>query len=1066
MLNYNEVKREVERIFLEVFPKKEYPNWKGICSLEIFLFLLETLGYIDNDISDAWALLSGYHFNGESLIDVDDFKLELIQKARGFVPALASSRYYKSLIEYYSSFSEKSKLIYSLEIKNKEYVLKRNRSIKLDKRRREIEVLFTRLIGIQMSSVDPFTDSYAMFHNEGVFEKVKIPKNKVEKINNIKESVIRNKRIKNIEVDLNELSDTARYIDERIKNKNYTKRLESISFEEVISNTSVNTRKIKIDGLYNLVGRVGAGKSTLVEILSVKLALEGKCVGIVVDSIKSVVELLSYFDKLNIKAVPIWGYKNKEEHIKKAYSSIVEDDLNDIEKTSFNKYFSQTCILDGLRDGSDIIDCFKIGKEPCLSLIKNIKDKSKKHCPFYKECPSHKAELDLVDARVYITTSAAFLKTKISPVVFDGAIKVGEYFYYNCDLVVFDECDRVQLSFDQGFTEYLTLVDNTEKSYLNQMGLKVEEWFYKNRLENVNNKRVKDWYDNFTNTQRISNLLIETLNNNKWLVNKISGRFVTALSLFGLFIEESEPKGEKEKELKMFIERTLNDKDREKVLDDIIYGLLSNNPEDINIDVDSELVTWFFGKHEVEYEAKIEVKFVIILALFEKLFMKMLKGFDEVYELDDIGLENISFMYRGIEDYKSVIPSSPTGNIFGIRVTEDENCNVKRLIIFKSNGLGRWLLTNYHLMYSKLNKEIKPNVLLLSGTSWAPGSYSYHIDIKVNGILNGPNQEADAIKESEFFFEPIFINNNYINVSGTELHLRVEKLKSLVAELLKKSIRTNKSRLDMELDILDDNRKKILLLVGSYNEAREVKKYMDSILSINGNIRRNEVALLIRDSDDEYSEDDIFRGQVTEFGLSDKKILIAPLMALERGYNILNYDNKAAIGSVYFLVRPMPIPNDLSIIVSKLNSKAMSNFNYKFKDIFTYNKAIKNTRNNNIKELQQLLIKSERLGYRQLNPHEINQLCMTLFVTICQVIGRLIRGGCKARVHFCDAKFAPQSTKNELDTTKTSIIVGIIEALDSLINSKDYEVQQIANRLYGPFYEGLRKCEGIKYDKR
>ena len=34
---------------------------------------------------------------------------------------------------------------------------------------------------------------------------------------------------------------------------------------------------------------------------------------------------------------------------------------------------------------------------------------------------------------------------------------------------------------------------------------------------------------------------------------------------------------------------------------------------------------------------------------------------------------------------------------------------------------------------------------------------------------------------------------------------------------------------------------------------------------------------------------------------------------------------------------------------------------------------------------------------------------MTLFVTMCQVIGRLIRGGCKARVHFCDAKFAPNT---------------------------------------------------------
>ena len=74
------------------------------------------------------------------------------------------------------------------------------------------------------------------------------------------------------------------------------------------------------------------------------------------------------------------------------------------------------------------------------------------------------------------------------------------------------------------------------------------------------------------------------------------------------------------------------------------------------------------------------------------------------------------------------------------------------------------------------------------------------------------------------------------------------------------------------------------------------------------------------------SDEDITRGDVAEFGISDKKILIAPMLSLERGYNILNKNSKAAIGSVYFLVRPMPVPNDISIIINKINSKIKIEF--------------------------------------------------------------------------------------------------------------------------------------------
>ena len=55
--------------------------------------------------------------------------------------------------------------------------------------------------------------------------------------------------------------------------------------------------------------------------------------------------------------------------------------------------------------------------------------------------------------------------------------------------------------------------------------------------------------------------------------------------------------------------------------------------------------------------------------------------------------------------------------------------------------------------------------------------------------------------------------------------------------------------------------------------------------------------------------------------------------------------------------------------------------------------------------------------------------------------------------------------KNEYDTEKTSILVGIIKTLDKLMKSEDVVEKELAYKLYYPFYKGLKECGGLKYVK-
>jgi hypothetical protein len=1065
MKNYKELFKVVIEYYQNEFEMYEKKEIIDIARIETFLYVLEKLDYVDKDISLGWTLLNGYQENnGCNIKQIAKNKQELLRKARCFLLALQSSTTYGNVIEAYMSISCVNDLMYSLNIENKEIFFKANISKRLEERRKLLKSLFQSEIDIQESKMEFFGKNKGVFNNDGILESVdfsrRIPDNIVDfnKVNVKREytnSVIIIKK--------KDLLETAKYIDSKIENKNYIKRVQNISFDVIEENRIYPCEEITINGLFNLVGRVGAGKSTLVEVLSCKLALEGRKTAIIVDSIRAIIELLKYFNKLNIKAVPIWGYRGKEGQRNKAYTSVDEEDFGDVKCCEFNKWFAETCILDGLRDSSDISDCLQTGMEPCMKIKENKKSKKNYACPYYNVCPSHIVDRSLEEAQVYITTPAAFLKTKISPVLVNGNIRVSEYLYYNCDLVVFDESDRVQLNFEQGFTEHLVLMDHSEECYLNKLGSSVEKWFYKNRLINASNKRISEWYDICNNTQRISNIIIKILNDNKSLIKKLNGGFSTAFSLHGRFENDFEFKrcNTKFDMMNDFISKG------EKELDDegqsIRIELLSGN---IDIEkISFRIKSWYFKEDNIPNDALLMIIFIFILNVFEKSFKNMVNGLENIPELNDINIENANIMFRGIEDYLPFVPTAPTGNKFGIRVTADNNNNLKRIVLFRNRGLGRWLLTNYYNMYQGLGCNDGTNVLLLSGTSWAPKSYSYNVDIPVNAILNGHEAEAESIEKSKFKFEYTLINNNPVNVSGTDLDVRIEKIKTIVNSLVKATGRIKKSKLEQELERLDEGRKRILLLVGSYAEAAAVKLYLDSILKADGAIKRDEVSLLVRD-DEEISEEDISRGDVTKFGNMNKKILIAPLMALERGYNILNEDNKAAIGSVYFLVRPMPVPNDLSIVINKINSEAIKKLNYKkSKDILEHMRWVKYNRDESLRTMQTLLVKSERLGYKQLDCEARDGLCMTLFVTMCQVIGRLIRGGCEARVHFCDAKFAPNTVINKEDTESTSILVGIIKTVDKLLKSEDIIERELAEKLYYPFYKGLKDCEGLRYGK-
>ncbi len=415
-------------------------------------------------------------------------------------------------------------------------------------------------------------------------------------------------------------------------------------------------------------------------------------------------------------------------------------------------------------------------------------------------------------------------------------------------------------------------------------------------------------------------------------------------------------------------------------------------------------------------------------------------------------------------DYQALIPSAPMGNVLAFQFEERVE-NHPKLSFYRFTGIGRWLLLNLHRLLEAEGVE-KANVLLLSGTSWAGETASYHVQAEVAGILAAPANEIEAISESEFTFLPQRDEKGeLISVSGLQGESRKEALRKMLRGLARPDEFGNPSHFEETLkNIEEENRRRILLVVGSYHEADVVFEQLQNIRSD----WKNKIVRLKPDHEEwiDENEDILRRGDLPTFPEKDKFILIAPLQAIERGHNILaevedesGKRKVAAIGAAYFLVRPHPQPKDLGYAVRALNSWTIQKAKDLSKQIDEGKSLAEVSHEWRVKaqKMWRRLLR-ETVAYSLMDDDKRDYLTWHLLVSIWQVIGRLVRGGQRARIFFCDAKFNPPKAKTEQDV---SLLKEMKKVLANYIEDENTRDAQIVQRLYAPLYSALSKTKNL-----
>ncbi|MDX3112914.1 signal recognition particle [Streptomyces scabiei] len=890
---------------------------------------------------------------------------------------------------------------------------------------------------------------------------------------------------------------------------------------------------LRIDRMLHLLGMVGAGKSTLRDILAVWAATHDKRVTLVVGDVAEALHLVSLFTALGLKAAPVLGVTTREQHLQRTHRRLAAQDggtsLLTHDALSLD-YLSTACPLDALR-GVEAAEPLAYRAAPCTQLFPPKRRPAqrpltalatdgsqdtpapnlrKRHgCPLWHRCPRHHGARELVAADIWVATPAALVHSAVPAHQNEERIRFLELACRRSDLIVVDEADRVQMQLDTMFAPAAVLTGRTPNSWLDEIHQhKIDELARGGRIQ-LSNSTVMEWtaalHTVTVAADRIYHMLLGHRSLRDWVEADYFSSWTLQFKLISDWFgkpsdadtdpadtpdqpapewdedigqaadgdEETQPpetrqpvtpdsSGDARRDavvavLDAFRDDPLGDREPGDPQVDSLVRLTRQllhaiRPRNARRLVERELLS-LAGDAVLESpdsvkEQVLRFEFTLLLSALHTRLDLLTELWPGVEAALNFGASSNVLSRRPPEDYRPLVPESPMGNILGFQfLSEDASLGQLRsgeLRFFRCAGNGRELLLQLPEL-TIADGLPGPNVLLMSGTSWAGRSTRYHVLTEVGALLKPPPAERAAINETVFTTR--FLtgpDGRPLKLSGTKPHLRPLVLEHMLDRLARRGTDGKPSVFEEELAAVNNERReRLLVLTGSYDEARRAADILNRIPRWAGKVCR----LVADDADEEpafYSSPAmgpdggtvvaLRRGDVANFASTGMEILVAPLLAVERGHNILDR-GVAAIGSVFFLARPHPRPDDIGLAVQAVNDWAArlqrdGTFDEFVRAQPSLDKAGAQFRTLARARWRHLL--NHPLAWSRLNEDEKISFTWDQLVVIWQVIGRLVRGGVPARVVFVDAPFATRAAagKTVPDTWRTSLLLAMRHVLD------------------------------------
>ncbi len=829
-------------------------------------------------------------------------------------------------------------------------------------------------------------------------------------------------------VTLADLLHTAHGLDKReaelgLKSKRWTERIENLMLSTAHPEGGYQPSEgLTLDGVFHLVGMLGAGKSSLIWVLTVYLAQRGYHVSVVMTTVVETLRFAQWLHQMGIRSAPVLG-RNRAEHARK-YGMAEADSLSEERLFIPNSahppsvdWLVAPCALSGA-----LHDPIPHGKEPCDSLKQTVNGQEKTfRCPLKPVCPVHQAARDAVGAQVWVMNSQSLLYSAAPEGLGEQAIRLLEAAYRLSDVLIVDEADSVQVRWDTAFAPSTPMVgsDNAFLDWLREQLTTKSRGRKRSRAGQATFNRLTNLEDQ---ANILANHAYRLLEKHKGVKAWVAGRQHTPSSLSYRLAEWL---------VKAFIKPT--DKAEQKTQTDALNAeiqpvmkgergavhplsgwvdrLLANLSGDKTLtkQLKQWLVTRFNlpTRHDKLGKAVHRLDMALTLAALIRHFHHITSHSTWIeQELGRFGGGDI----LPSETVRGLIPAPPLDNPLGMRLVVGGNTDSGVFYLNQSRGIGRWLLLNLSRLYQDQCGWVGPHVLLTSATSWLPGSTQFNLNCPPNAILK---PAVPAAPDITLTYHPVMNRDKPVLISGGGSEGKKHNNLRMMVKGLAESTPGTPSLIERELNYWAERDpqapRRVLLVVGSYTHSKVVLEALEAIPAFKGRVLR-----LVPD-DDPINDDDphLHTRKVETLRDHSAEVLIAPLMAIQRGFNILDEQERALLGSVFFLVRPYPLPDDLSQHILAVNDWLMQHLEPDGRTLHE-SKTLGTLRSVRRDAMGQWRRRLQTRTFIGMDADIYTAFLRDHFVPIWQTIGRLIRGGKDARAFFVDGAFAPSEGERHL----------------------------------------------------
>jgi hypothetical protein len=909
---------------------------------------------------------------------------------------------------------------------------------------------------------------------------------------------------------------------------NWTKRFERIAL--FVPELGVGLREekaIELDGSKHLLGLPGSGKTTILTIIAVWLDRRGYKVMMLFPSIEVARQYMAVLSFHGVKVGMLVGQNpmTRRNHADRLAEAIAASGGQGGFAYTLEgaDSFAANCLLPAFSTAST--DIWDFGKAPCQEIIQASSKRDRPNkclCPVWTMCGRNKAPRDLLDANVWVGHVLS-MDTAVPPQAIDERIRYFEFIARTFDAVVFDEADMVQSNLDSYGAATLNL-SGAEDSVHRVIQEQIHGRFARGDNYRLFDRSVELYSRDLSEFGNHNTSLIAAVQNvSKQVSDRFENQLLTASRVIGELLykfEENKEDSEADDEsaeagfsLKnalrsfwdtaaytAFYDRTNTDSPKRE-LPKWCADKIGINYEELSKQCDnlSQLFRRYLAEDRIEKRDKIideiaqlflplcflgkshsphakDVVLLLVCVTFTILgYQRIVPGTRSMVAAGLIR-EPIVESTASLE-MRHYIPENLLGSLSGIKYSfsKARTNNLKarnvQLSYIAFVGAPRMLMHRFHRLLEADGAEGGPAVLMSSATSFLEASPAYHINVGPHYLLKTRKSDREPTK-SLYRFKWIpdrDRDDKPLRYSGAG-DLRERNLQCMVDALVRGGRSDSEIYKSMRrFDVREDGiQRKAAFVVNSYEQAREIKRFLDRY---HPDVGRRTKAVVRFLEEGEKPSDYVTSAQCEALGDDEScDLIVFPMMAIGRGVNIVftkgPRQRDAAIGSIYFLTRPHPSTDDMQLLYG-LAGRATQEFGDRsfstdedltaiFKEWDKARKGVYGL----TRRLQQEPLMASRLGPELFKPFAANQM-----VAILQTIGRGMRNGCPVRVYFVDAAWAPRSAEDKTDSARYSMLVQMRVVLEECIEHPEPAIAAIYRELYGAFIEPMGRIENVKYPK-